>query len=339
MIDKANGAPPNLVALEALARDRMDPALFDYLMRGGAAATDNAAAWSRLRLRPRVLRGVAAVNTAATVLGGRLACPILLAPTGRATRFHPSGEAETLLGAEAAGALAVLPSSVATSLKGLQAAAPGAPRWLQTYFDADRERMAETVAAARAAGCSAVVVTVDLVPGFEDPGLPPPPRATWEAQAQAAARPLYAGVGFDDLHWLAGLNLLPVVVKGVLRGDDAARCAEAGARGIVVSNHGGNQLVGAVATADALAEVVDAVAARAEIYVDGGLRSGEAILKALALGAQAVLVGRPVAWALACDGARGVSAMIDRLRLELARAMALCGAATLSEIDRSLVNL
>ncbi|MEI9926979.1 MAG: alpha-hydroxy acid oxidase [Sphingomonas sp.] len=198
--------------------------------------------------------------------------------------------------------------------------------------------MAERLAELRDAGCGAVVLTADLLPdGRAAP--PPPPRAAWEASAGWEGETAYTGGTLDDLAWLCAAAGVPVLVKGVLRADDAALCIEHGARGVIVSNHGGNQLDTAIASADALAAVVDACGASGEVLVDGGIRRGTAVLKALALGARAVLVGRPVSHALAAGGAEGVESMLGRLGAELARAMALCGAARLADLDRSLVAI
>jgi 4-hydroxymandelate oxidase len=183
------------------------------------------------------------------------------------------------------------------------------------------------------------VLTVDLLPGAVP--VPPRPRpALWEASA-ARAEPVkaFTATTLDDLAWLCGEARLPVLVKGVLRGDDALSCVEAGASGLIVSNHGGNQLDTIIPSADALGEVVEACAGRADILVDGGLRTGTAILKALALGAWAVLVGRPTSYALAAGGAEAVAAMLAMLKDELARAMALCGAGTIEALDPSLVKV
>jgi 4-hydroxymandelate oxidase len=261
----------------------------------------------------------------------------MAAPNGRATRYAPSGEAAVIEGTAAAGSIAVLPSSVAPSLAALRALHPGALLWQQIYMSADRGRMRALLQTIRDADCRAVVLTVDLMPG-ETPVLPPPPRAPWESEFEPGSALLFMAAGLDDLAWLCGEAGLPVVVKGVLRGDDARLCIEAGASALIVSNHGGNQLDTAIGSAEALPEVVDAVADRAEVYVDGGIRDGLSVLKALALGARAVLVGRPVSYALAAGGGGAVAAMLEGLKDELARAMGLCGAKSLAELDPSLVR-
>lgn len=321
------------------ARHALDPQVWDYLEHGAGAGLSTAGAeqaWQRLALRPRILRGVAESAIATSALGAPLAVPVMTAPNGRATRYAPEGEAAVIAGATAAGAIAVLPSSVAPSLAALRALHPAATLWQQLYMLKDRGRMRERLHAIREAGCRAVVLTVDLMPG-ESWELPVLARASWEAEPRSDAA-LFVAAGMDDLAWLCGEAGLPVVVKGVLRGDDAALCLETGAAALIVSNHGGNQLDTAISSAEALPEIVAAADGRAEVYVDGGIRDGLSVLKALALGARAVLVGRPVSYALAAGGAETVAAMLTGLGEELARAMALCGARSLAELDPSLVR-
>ena len=310
----------------------LDPETFAYLQAGDG---DAAATWESLRLRPRVLRGVEKVEIATTLFGRALPLPILTAPNGRATRYCAEGELALLEAAERACSIAVLPSSVASSAAALHRLRPAARWWQQLYMAADRNRLRDLLQSLPAGGCEAVVLTVDLLADGRSP--PAPPLAAWEAPQVRAALPLaFAAATLDDLAWLCAEAGLPVIVKGVLRGDDAALCAKAGAAGLIVSNHGGNQLATAISSAEALAEVVDA-AGRAEVLVDGGIRSGVSVLKALALGARAVLVGRPASHALAAGGAEAVAAMLGGLGAELSRVMALCGAGALGDLDPSLV--
>lgn len=289
-------------------------------------------------MRPRILRGVAGSDVATTALGTPLALPVMTAPNGRATRYAPEGEAEVVAGAAAAGTIAVMPSSIAPNLAALRALHPGAALWQQVYMTAERAPLLDLLPSIREAGARAIVLTVDLMPG--DASAPPAAAlpASWETVAPIATKLKFMAAGIDDLAWLCAEAGLPVVVKGVLRGDDARLCLDAGAAALIVSNHGGNQLDTAIGTADALPEVVAAVEGRAETYVDGGLRDGLSVLKALALGARAVLLGRPVSYALAAGGASAIAAMLDGLKGELARAMALCGAASLADLDPSLVR-
>jgi 4-hydroxymandelate oxidase len=346
--------------LEAAAAAVLEPAALDYF-RGGAdderTLDDNIAAWRRLRLRPHVLRDVSVVDGSTTVLGTPVATPVLVAPTAFHRLASSDGESATAVGTAAAGSVMVLSTMSTQPLETVAAAAPDAARWFQLYVHHDREWTAALAKRAADAGYRALVLTVDVPVlgrrrrderhGF---GLPPgvsaahtlgpiAPAGTADGSGLATylGAALDAALGFDDLAWLREVSGLPVVVKGVLRGDDARRCVDAGAAAVVVSNHGGRQLDSAVATADALPEVVDAVEGRAEVYVDGGIRTGTDVLKALALGARAVLVGRLAVYGLAVGGADGVADVIRALDDELRRAMALCGAARLSDLTPDLV--
>ena len=337
----------------------------DYF-RGGAddelTVADNVAAWTRLRLRPHVLRDVSRVSTATTVLGTPVRTPVLVAPTAYHQLAGPDGEAGTAVGAAQAGTVMILSTFATQTLEEVAAAAPASPRWFQLYVYRDRVFTSDLVARAVAAGYRALVLTVDLPvlgnrirdernafalpaplmlahsPDYllrPDPTAPP---AVAGSELAAHVRGVVdPALTFDDIGWLREISGLPVVVKGVLRGDDAAAAVDAGAAAVVVSNHGGRQLDGAVATADALPEVVDAVGGAAEVYVDGGIRRGTDVLRALALGARAVLVGRPVVYGLAAAGPDGVRDVLSSLTVELARAMALCGVTGPDAVDRDLL--
>ena len=316
----------------------------------------NVAAWARWQLHPHVLAGVAEVETATTLLGLAVASPVAIAPTAIQGLAHPEGEAATARGAAAAGALMILSSLATCPLEEVAAAAPGAPRWMQVYILRERARTAELVARAAAHGYGALVLTVDApVSGLrlrewrtgvhlpDDLALPNLAGDSTESAREGGFMAVVThefepSLTPDDVGWLAGLSALPVVVKGVQRADDAGRAVDAGAAAVVVSNHGARQLADAPPTADILAEVVDAVAGRAEVYVDGGVRRSPDVVKALALGARATLVGRPSLWALAAGGAEGVTRLLRWYETELRRAMALVGARTVEEIDRSLVR-
>jgi 4-hydroxymandelate oxidase len=316
----------------------------------------NVAAWAHWQLHPRVLAGVSEVSTATTLLGSPVSSPVAIAPTAIQGLAHPEGEVASAQGAAAAGALFILSSLATRSLEDVAAVAPDAVRWMQIYVLRERARTAELVARTVASGYRALVLTVDApVSGLrlrewragvhlpEDLALP---NLAGDSTSSAREGGFMAVVTKkfepaltpDDIGWLAGLSSLPVVVKGVQRADDAVRCVDAGAAAVVVSNHGARQLADAPATADILAEVVDAVDGRAEVYVDGGLRRAPDVVKALALGARAGLVGRPSLWALATGGADGVTAMLQWFEMELRRTMALCGAATVEALDRGLVR-
>jgi len=348
----------DLVSLERQARERLAPPAYDYYA-GGAddelTLADNVAAWSRLRLRPHVLRDVSAVGTGVTVLGTPVQLPVLVAPMAYQRLATDQGERATARAAAAAGTVMLVSTLATVPLEDVAAAAPGAPRWFQLYVHKDRGLTEELVRRAATAGYRALVLTVDLpVLGYrprdernaftlpEGLEMANVGRTTEDTDEMSALR-LYAAREMDaaltpaDIEWLRGLADLPVLVKGVLRGDDARLAVEAGAAGVIVSNHGGRQLDGAIAGADALPEVAAAVGGRAEVYVDGGVRRGTDVVKALALGARAVLVGRPVLWGLACGGEEGAVQVLDGLRAELVRALALCGTPSPAEVTRDLV--
>jgi 4-hydroxymandelate oxidase len=344
--------------LEAAARQVLPEAVYHWYAAGAgdeATLADNLAAWSRLRLRPRVLRDVASVSTATTVLGTEVATPILVAPTAYHRLAHPDGEAATAAGAAAAGCGMVVSTRASTPLETIAAAAPGGLRWFQVYMLRDRGWTAELVARAAAAGYRALVLTGDTPylgrkrrstahPLVMPPGagmaniaatVPHAHRAHPEAWSGAEQDP---ATDLDAIAWLGERSGLPVLVKGVVRGDDAVVCLEAGAAGVVVSNHGGRQLDGVVASAEVVAEVVGAVGGRGEVLVDGGVRRGTDVVKALALGARGVLVGRPVLWGLAVGGVAGVRGVLEGLGVELGLAMGLCGAAGVADLTPDLVT-
>src|SRR5262245_14525504 len=341
-------------ALEEAARERMSPASFAFCAAGAddeITAAENCLAWRRLRLRPRMLRAVAKIDTSVAILGARTAMPVMVAPTGRHRLFHPEGEIATARGAAAAGAVFVLATNATEKIEDVAAQRREAAHWFQLYLS-DHAVAEMLIDRAAAAGFTALVVTADmpvygsspraarnrLVPSEEirNVNLPGAPIAR-NAYDQAFSGSVTYPVTLDDLAWLVRRSPLDVIVKGVLRGDDAARCIDAGAKAIIVSNHGGRHLDTAIATADALPEIVAAVGGRGEVYVDGGIRRGTDILKALALGARAVLVGRPPLWGLAVGGADGVRDVLTHLRDELVRTMALCGVPTLAEATVDLV--
>jgi 4-hydroxymandelate oxidase len=295
------------------------------------------------------------VDTSTTVLGTPVRLPVLVAPTAYQRLADDEGEPATARGTAAAGSLLVVSTLATVSLEEVAAAAPEAPRWMQIYLHRDRALNAELVARAQAAGYRAFVLTVDVpVAGNrrrdERNGFALPPGMTLanfgtrhpdmpqggSALAAHVSRDLLT-VTTTEVEWLVGQSPLPVLVKGVLRGDDAADCVAAGAAGVVVSNHGGRQLDGAIATADALPDVLDAVGGAVEVYVDGGVRRGTDVVKAVALGARAVLVGRPVIWGLATGGASGVQAVLTGFAVELERALRLCGARTVGELTPDLL--
>jgi 4-hydroxymandelate oxidase len=333
----------------------MSPGAFAFCAAGAddeITARENAEAWRALRLRPRVLRDITQIDTATTLLGTSVPTPLIVAPSGRHKIYHPEGEKATARGASAAGALYVLANNATVAFDEIVAQRGNAPQWFQLYLPPARQGTEEVLDIVRAKGFGAVVLTVDMAahgwspraarapversPDIRHENLPGKPVA-WAAYTPATAGQVVFPSTFADLEWLVKRAGLDVIVKGVLRGDDAKRCVDLGAKAIVCSNHGGRHLDTNVPTAEALPEIIEAVGRHAEVYVDGGIRRGTDILKALALGARAVLVGRPVLWGLAVDGADGVRDVLDHLRGELVRAMALSGTPTLAEATPDLI--
>jgi 4-hydroxymandelate oxidase len=342
--------------LEAAARGTLPLAAYDYFAGGSddeETLRDNVAAWRRIRLRPHVLRDVSVIDTATTVLGTPVALPVLVAPVGYQGMAHTGGECDAARGTAAAGSLYIASTVANSTLEDIAAVA--GPRWMQVYVQKERTLTEAMVKRAAAAGYTALVLTVDLpVVGRRRRDernsftLPPgliaanfgqfmPQVAGGSGLAAQVARDMDPNLTPADIGWLQQTSGLPVIVKGVLRGDDARAAVDAGAAGVVVSNHGGRQLDTAIAGADALPEVVAAVGGDAEVYVDGGIRAGTDVLKAVAMGARAVLVGRPMVWSLATGGAAGVEAMLHEFQLELANAMALCGARSVGELTADLI--
>lgn len=339
---------PLLEAQARAARSVLPPQVADYYAAGAGesvSAAEATAAWRSWRLRPRVLRDVATVDTGLDLLGASLRTPVLVAPTALHGLAHPDGELATARGTAAAGSLLVVSTRASTRLEEVGAD----PWWFQAYVLRDRGLTKALVQRAAQAGARAVVLTGDTPvlahrsTGRGDLGLADADLLVNLAEHRAPGAALGADVEQDPsaslscIRALADAGGLPVLVKGVLRADDARACLDAGAAGVIVSNHGGRQLDRAVPTARALSEVADAVAGRAPVLVDGGLRSGLDVLTALALGARAVLVGRPVLWALAASGADGVQACLEALTADLREAMTLAGAAALTEVTRDLV--
>lgn len=347
----------DVAALEARARPLLDQMAYDYFVAGSddeVTLHDNIAAWRRLRFLPHVLRDVSSVSTRTTVLGVEMASPILIAPMAAQRMAHDDGERAMARAAADAGAVMIVSTMATVTMEDVAAAAPGAPRWFQFYVHRDREMSADLVRRAAAAGYEAVVLTVDLpVLGRrrkdETNRFELPDGMRMENLAVSIESMHGSGLGeysdaafdpsltFDDIEWVRSIADLPVVVKGVLRADDAVMCADAGADAVVVSNHGGRQLDGVVASADALGPIVDALDGRIPVLVDGGIRGGYDVARALCLGADAVLVGRPLLWGLAVGGADGAHAVLDELTSELARSMALLGVTDVAGLDRSLL--
>jgi 4-hydroxymandelate oxidase len=332
------------------AAESLPPEAHDYIATGSgeeislAEATD---AWRSFRLRPHVLRDVSSVSTATGLFDVQLHAPILVGATAYQMLAHRDGELETARGVNAAGALMVLSTRLSRRIEDVAQTLTG-PWWFQVYVMRDRDLTRELVLRAAAAGAGALVLTGDTPFLGRKPRLPRLPITDEQYLVNLRdhigdsvdvddATTEDASITFDTIAWLREMSGLPVLVKGVLRGDDALECVDAGAAGVIVSNHGARQLDRSVASAIALEEVVGAVGGRVPVLVDGGVRSGVDVLIALALGATATLVGRPVLWALAADGARGVAAMLDAMREDLAHAMGLAGVTRVDEIGRDLL--
>ena len=353
-------APLCLEDYRRLARLRLDTDVWDFI-EGGAESertvAANRRAFDRVALRPRVLVDVSRCDTGTELLGSRLATPVGVAPTAYHRLVHPDGELATARGAGSAGALYVVSIFASRTLEEIAAAATG-PLWIQLYWLRRRDVLAALVARAAAAGFGAVLLTVDaprlgrrrrdarngFAIGPEVSAANLDPTLTASAHRATAGRSALAvhtaeavdpSVTWSDLAWLRARSDLPLVLKGILTAEDAVLAVRHGADAIVVSNHGGRQLDGAVASLDALAEVVRAVGDACPVLLDGGVRGGTDAFAALALGARAVLLGRPVLWGLAAAGATGVSGVLDLATEELAHTMALTGRPDLASVDGS----
>ena len=341
---------------ERLAEQVVTPEAWSYIVGGAGDERTlrwNREAFSRFRLRPRVLVDVSNVTTETTVLGTTVSLPALVAPMAMQQIAHEEGELAMARGAAAARTLMCL-STVATATPAeVAAAAPNAPRWLQIYVFQDRAVSDDVIAQALENGFSALVLTADLPvygirhretrTGFE------PPEEDMPAIVAARARGgddqehhslalLESGLEWDYVTELRERWKVPVIVKGLVTAEDAILACDHGASGVVVSNHGGRQLDGAIASLEALPEVVDAVGDRAEIFVDGGVRRGSDVVMALALGARAVLVGRPAMYGLAWRGAEGVAQVLEILREETENALALLGCRSPGEVTAAHIK-
>lgn len=344
--------PINLFEYEALAQQRMEPSAWDFYQGGSddeVTLRANRSAFERIRLRPRVLVDVSEIDMQTTVLGTSISMPIMVAPTATHCVAYPDGECATVRGVGAARTLMTASTVATRTMEDIMAAGKEVecPLWFQLYVQQDLSLSEGLIRRAEMAGYRAIVLTVDLPRLgnrekdkrnlFVNP--PPPHRPANFVDEVARLVPFSQKLTWQSLTWLRSLTRLPLLLKGVLTAEDALLAVEHGVDGIVVSNHGGRQLDGALATIEALPEVADAVAGRCEVYMDGGIRRGTDILKALALGARAVLIGRPILWGLTVNGSDGVTDVLEILRSELELAMVLAGRPTLASIDRSLVKL
>ncbi len=355
--------PINLVEFEQRARDLLPKSHFDFF-NGGAAdeitLRENRRAFDDIDLRYRVLAGVEHRDLSVTLFGKRASMPVLIAPTGFHKLAHPEGEIATARGAADADVIMVVSTMANVALEEVRAAAKG-PMWFQLYVYRDRGITRSLVQRAESAGYDAIQVTVDLpilgrreadvrngfalpddlrIANLEGAGLGELGAVVGDSGVAAyTTRLLDPSLTWKDLAWLKGLTRLPLLVKGLVRGDDAVRALECGADGVVVSNHGGRQLDTSPATIRALPEVVDAIAGRGVVLLDGGVRRGTDVVKALALGANAVMLGRPPLWGLAVAGQEGVRQVLEIVRCELDAALALCGCNSGASVSRDLARV
>lgn len=349
--------PLNVSDYERLAEASLEPGAHGYFAGGAGdeqCLRENVEAWRRHRLRPRVLVDVSQTTAATTVLGSDVAMPILVAPTAFHRMVHPDGEAATARAAAAAGTVLCLSTLATATPAEVAAAAPGAPRWFQLYVFRDRGVTRALMEQAVEAGFEAIVLTVDaprlgrrerdLRTGFRIPSEVVVPSVAALDGVWSGATPLEvlsqidASLGWADVKRLVADSPVPIVLKGIQTGEDGALACEHGVAALVVSNHGGRQLDAVAPTAELLPEVVDAVAGRIEVYVDGGIRRGSDVVVALALGARAVLVGRPVLWGLAHAGEEGARRVLELLRDEVELALALCGCPTPDDVVQAHVG-
>jgi lactate 2-monooxygenase len=348
--------PVPVADLERMAAEAMDERAANYVFAGAGSETTmdaNREAFRRRRIVPRMLRDVAERDLSTTVLGTAMPAPLLLAPIGVQKVVHEEGELATARAAASLGLPMIASTASAFSLEQIAAAGGDSPRWFQLYWPNDRELAASLVSRAEAAGYAAIVLTVDtFVPGwkprdlqqawlpflggtgvanyFEDPVFRAALEKTPEEDVGAATGHFLGiqanpSLNWGDLGWLREQTELPIVVKGIQHADDALEAARRGVDGIVVSNHGGRQVDGAIGSLDALAPIAATVGEDLTILFDSGVRSGADVIKALALGADAVCLGRPYVWGLALEGQAGVEAVLKMVLAELDLTMALCG--------------
>ena len=354
--------PVNLVEFEQAARVRLAREAYEYYA-GGAndeiTLRRNREAYEEIALHYPVLRDVSSRDTSTSVLGEKISFPVMVAPTAFHRMACPDGECAAARAAGRAGTVMVVSTLSTTAIEDVAAAAAG-PLWFQLYIYKDRGATADLICRAEAAGCRALVLTVDaqvwgrreadvrnnfkLPDGLTVANLAEHAKEMFPAGipgsglAAYVAQMLDPSLSWKDLAWLRAQTKLPILLKGIVRADDAKLAVEHGANGIVVSNHGGRQLDTAPATIEALPRVVDAVAGKIPVLIDGGVRRGTDVVKALANGAQAALIGRPILWGLATDGEDGALRVLEMIKAEFDLAMALCGARNITGLDRSLLG-
>lgn len=352
--------PVRVADFQALAAAKLPKATYEYISGGSAdeiTLRENVAAFQRVRILPPLLTGVAMADLSTSVLKQPVKLPILLAPVAGQQMYHPQGGLAAARAAAAMGTVYGVSSSVGHSVEEIAVASKG-PKWFQLYVPKDRAVARKLVERAERAGYQAIILTVDLgewkdadrrnrfalpkevlVKHLRDVGFTQiSNEMTYQEIIDFNAQAWDLAISWEFFDWLRGITKLPLIIKGVLRADDATKAVSLGLDGIVVSNHGGRRLDGMPATIEMLPEVVAAVGGKAEVYIDGGIRRGTDVLIALALGARAVLIGRPYAWALGADGEAGVRRVLELLRDELANAMVASGCAKVSDIQASLLR-
>lgn len=365
IVPGSDGKPLNVLEFEEYAKEYLPKNAYDYYASGAddmVTLRENREAFKRLVLRPRVLRDVSNMTITTTVLGQKITTPVCVSPTAMQCMAHPDGEKASAAAAAETGNCFILSSISTTSIEDVAKANGDGLRWFQLYVFKDREIARELVIRAENAGYKAIVLTVDTpLLGHREPDVRNKFHLPGHLQmanfshiggahakgvrslqdsglAQYVSSLFDLTLNWEDVKWLKSITKLPVVVKGVLTGEDAALAVEMGCEGIMVSNHGARQLDGVAATIDALPEIVAAVKGRAEVYLDGGVRRGTDVFKALALGARAVFLGRPVLWGLSHSGKDGVLSILNILTDELKHAMLFAGTKQLSDIGPQYVR-
>ncbi|XP_070328410.1 2-Hydroxyacid oxidase 1 isoform X3 [Odocoileus virginianus] len=348
---------------EQRAKSVLQKSIYDYYKSGAndqETLADNIAAFSRWKLYPRMLRNVAEIDLSTSVLGQKVSMPICVGATAMQCMAHVDGELATVRACRSLGTGMMLSSWATSSIEEVAEAGPEVIRWLQLYIYKDREVTKQLVRRAERMGYKAIFVTVDTpylgnrfddvrnrfkmppqlrMKNFETSDLAFSPKENFGDKSGLAAyvaKAIDPSISWEDIKWLRRLTSLPIVAKGILRGDDAKTAVKHGLDGILVSNHGARQLDGVPATIDALPEIVEAVEGKVEVFLDGGVRKGTDVLKALALGAKAVFVGRPIIWGLASQGEKGVQDVLEILKEEFWLAMALSGCQNVKVIDKTL---
>ena len=347
---------------EAASRTKLTQTASDYYASGASdeiTLRENHAAYDRIKLRPRVLRDISKRDLTTTVLGETISMPIMVAPTAFHCMASAEGEVATAKAAGKADTIMMLSTLATCSIEEVMAAATGSV-WFQLYYYKDRNATISLIQRAEAAGCKAIALTVDaqiwgrrerdvknrfrLPKGLSIKNLMPAGKGDFPKEAADSGLASYVSWQFDpamswkDVDWLCSKTRLPVLLKGVLHPEDARLAVDHGAAGVIVSNHGGRQLDTVPATIEALPDIVEAVDGRIEVLIDGGIRRGTDVLKAIALGAKAVGVGRPIIWGLAVDGEEGASHVLQILRKEFELSMRLCGATAVDEIEKELLS-